>query len=225
MNFQVEGKGSSLRFEPQALIIAGFTGRSRAKVQEHIDEMRAHGVPIPGAVPTFYPVPQSLATTARAIEVATVESSGEVEPVLIAQGDKWYITLGSDHTARDEEKIDIATSKAACPKILCTDVWLYEEVRPHWDKLELLSWAFENGVRTPYQHGTCADIMKLDELVAELQRRVHSMPRDFIMCMGTLPLIPGKFIYSNRYEFELKDPVLNRAFTLGYDVRVNARGG
>ena len=225
MNFKIEAEGSSLRFEPQALIIAGFTGRSRAKVQEHIDEMRAHGVPIPDAVPTFYAVAPSLATTARAIDVTTPESSGEVEPVLLAHGDEWFITLGSDHTARDEEKLDIARSKAACPKILCTGVWRYADVRPHWDRLQLRSWAIENGARIPYQQGSCADVIPLDELVATLRQRVRDLPDNFIMCMGTLPLIPGKFIYAPRYEFALDDPVLGRSFTLGYDVRLSARAG
>ena len=225
MNFQIQAEGSSLRFEPQALIIAGFTGRSRAKVQEHIDEMRAHGVPIPDAVPTFYPVAPSLATTDRAIDVTTAESSGEVEPVLLARGDEWFITLGSDHTARDEEKFDIARSKAACPKILCTEVWRYAGVRPHWDQLQLRSWAIENGSRVPYQQGSCADVIPLDELVATLRERIRDLPDNFIMCMGTLPLIPGKFIYAPRYEFALEDPVLRRSFSLSYDVRLSARAG
>src|SRR5579872_4110068 len=81
--------------------------------------MRAHGVPIPDTYPTFYPVPTSLLTQELTIDVKTHESSGEVEPVLIVRDDAWYVTLGSDHTARDEEKFDIARSKAACPKISC----------------------------------------------------------------------------------------------------------
>jgi len=141
VEFTILPGGQKLKFEPQALIIAGFTGRNRAKVQEHIDEMREHGVPIPDSTPTFYPVPTSLLTIERNIDVRTAESSGEVEPVLVAAGNDWYITLGSDHTARDQEKTDIAQSKAACPKILCTQLWRYADLRPHWDRLTLSGWA------------------------------------------------------------------------------------
>lgn len=207
-----------MNFDPQAVIIAGFTGRNRAKVQEHIDEMREHGVPIPDSTPTFYPVPLTLVTTARSIDVTTAESSGEVEPVLIAAGNDWYVTLGSDHTARDQEKIDIGQSKAACPKILCTQAWRYADVRSHWDRLTLASWAIEDGQRMPYQRGTCGDVMRLEDLVPRLRQNVPALAADYLMCMGTLPLIGGKFVYAHRYEFEFSDPVLGRAFTLGYDV-------
>jgi hypothetical protein len=219
VNLRIEPDGETLRFDPKACIIAGFTGRNRAKVQEHIDEMRAHGVPIPESYPIFMPVPVSLITTDRAIEVRTAESSGEVEPVLLACGDEWYITVGSDHTARDLEKSDIAVSKAACPKVLCTQVWRYADVRSQWDRLTLRSWTVENGSRRPYQSATCADILRLEDLLTSLRVHIADLPAEFVMCMGTPPLIDGKFVYAHRYEFELADPVIGRTLTLGYDVR------
>ena len=220
MEFRIVESRETLSFEPQALIIAGFTGRSRAKVQEHIDEMRAHGVPIPDSYPTFYPVPMSLLTQERAIDVKTHESSGEVEPVLIVRDDAWYVTLGSDHTARDEEKFDIARSKAACPKIVCKEVWRYADVRAHWDQLTLRGWAFENGAKIDYQSGTCGDVVPAEDLVQLARERVPNLRGDFVMCMGTLPLMPGKFIYATRYGFELKDPVRANTLALEYDVAV-----
>ena len=201
------------------LIIAGFTGRNRAKVQEHIDEMRAHGVPIPDAVPTFYPVPTSLLTTATAIDVETPQTTGEVEPVLIVRGDEWLFTLGSDHTDRALEKSDIAQSKAACPKIICTETWRYADVQPHWDSLVLEGWTVA-GSREPYQRGTCGDVIRPEELVAALREQHPEAGSFFVMCMGTLPLIGGKFVYAPRYEFQLTDPVLGRSLSLGYDVRL-----
>ncbi len=185
--------------------------------------MRAHGVPIPDAVPTFYPVPMELLTRARAIEVSTAESSGEIEPVLVIRDrDEWYLTLGSDHTARDIEKADIARSKAACPKIVCAEEWAYADVRPHWDRIELAGWAVIDGRRQPYQRGTLGDVMEPEELVRILRERLAPLPNGLTVCMGTLPLIGGKFVYAPRYEFEMVDPVLERRLALGYDVRVNA---
>lgn len=206
------------------LIIAGFTGRNRAKVQEHIDEMRAHGVPIPDAVPTFYPGPEALLLRgAERIEVDSPETTGEVELVLIQRdGGEWFATLGSDHTDRGIEKTDIALSKAACPKIVCTEEWPFAEVRPHWDRLELRGWAAEAGKRLAYQHGTAADIMEPERLVDILRERIPHLHAAFTMCMGTLPLLGGKFVYAPRYEFELHDPVLGRTLRIGYDVTLRA---
>lgn len=211
-------------FEPDALIIAGFTGRNHAKVGEHIDEMRAHGVPIPDSVPTFYPVPTSLLRKATgAIDVDGAQTTGEVEPVLVIRGDTWYLTLGSDHTDRELEKTDIALSKAACPKVLCTELWPFAEVRPHWDGLILEGWAVAGGSHHAYQRGTCGDILEPEELVRAARRNVPDLPATFAMCMGTLPLIGGTFVYAPRYEFKITDPVLGRSLSLGYDVHPRTR--
>jgi hypothetical protein len=223
MELAIAGTGEVLRFTPRALIIAGFTGRSRAKVEEHIAEMRAHGVPIPDRVPTFYPVPIGLLTVTTPIEVATPESSGEAEPVLIARGEEWYVAVGSDHTARDLEKDDIAQSKAACPKVLGKEAWRYADVREHWDRIGLKSWAVRDGKRIRYQDGTCADILPPEEIVRQLREREPGVPGEFVMCLGTLPLLTGGFVYASRYELALEDPVRGRRLALNYDVRVREK--
>lgn len=220
ITFTVAGGGEQFSYTPEALIIAGFTARNRTVVEHHMEELRAIGVPIPAEIPTFYPVPASLLIADPAIEVTTPESSGEVEPVLLARGDEWFIALGSDHTARDMEAIDIGRSKAACPKIVTTDLWRYAEVKPHWDQLTLRCWTVQNGARVPYQHGTCADIMQLEELVRVMRARKVTAAANFVMPMGTLPLLDGKFVFAKRFELELEDPVLDRRLTLGYDVTV-----
>jgi len=152
--------------------------RDGAVFLAHIDELSAHGVPCPDIFPTFYPVPNDLLVTDRAIEVLSAESSGEAEPVLIARGNDWYIALGSDHTARDQEKVDIAQSKAACPKVISADAWRYADGRTHWDRLLLRCWSVESGRRAPYQAGTLADIMPLEELVRSARAHVVTPPSD-----------------------------------------------
>ena len=220
IDFRVAGGGEHFAYEPEALIIAGFTARDRATLKHHMEELRAIGVPIPEKTPTFYPVPCSLLTAETAIEVTTPESSGEVEPVLVARGDEWFIALGSDHTARDLEAVDIGRSKAACPKIISTELWRYAEVKAHWDRLTLRCWTVREGKRSTYQHGTCGDIMELEEIVRELRARKVTAAANVVMPMGTLPLVDGTFVFARRFELELEDPVLNRRLRLGYDVTV-----
>jgi hypothetical protein len=51
------------------------------------------------------------------------------------------VTVGSDHTDRKAEAIGVSLSKQMCAKVICADAWLYGEVKHHWDKLVLRSWA------------------------------------------------------------------------------------
>ncbi|MEO9527100.1 MAG: DUF2848 family protein, partial [Roseibium sp.] len=39
---------------PDRLIVAGWTGRDRAAVDHHIEELAAIGVPTPSSVPLYY---------------------------------------------------------------------------------------------------------------------------------------------------------------------------
>jgi hypothetical protein len=90
-----------LEIEPKRLVIAGWTGRDRAAIDHHIEELAAIGVPRPTSVPLYYRVAASLLTQASQIEVLGEGSSGEVEPVLVRARSRWWLTVGSDHTDRD----------------------------------------------------------------------------------------------------------------------------
>lgn len=100
------------------LIVAGYTGRDQAAVKKHIDELAAIGVPPPPQVPMLFDLDPALLTTADVAQVDGDGTSGEVEPVVILHQGQWFLGVGSDHTDRALEKIDIARSKAACPKPL-----------------------------------------------------------------------------------------------------------
>src|SRR6202034_1276711 len=59
------------------LVIAGWTGRDRAAVEEHIAELEKLGVKRPLSIPTFYPVSSARLTTRSRMEALGAESSGE----------------------------------------------------------------------------------------------------------------------------------------------------
>ena len=118
------------------LVIAGWTGRNVAALEAHIKELEAIGVKRPKTVPIFYRVACSLLTTATFIEVMADKSSGEVEFVLFALDDGLWLGVGSDHTDRKAETIGVTLSKQLCAKPVGATLWRYDEVKPHWDKLE-----------------------------------------------------------------------------------------
>lgn len=207
----------SISFDPQHLAIAGWTGRNRDDVEEHIRELEKLGVSRPSKIPTFYEVPSALLTQESHITVAGTGSSGEAECVLLVDGAQWWVGIGSDHTDRELERQSVNLSKQACPKPIGRDIWRYEDVANHWDRLELTCHATRGGERRLYQQGSVAALLP----PADLLTRYHDDrgASGLVMFCGTLPVI-GQIKHADRYEVELCDPVLDREIQHAYTVCV-----
>jgi hypothetical protein len=198
------------------LIIAGWTGRDAAAVEKHIRELEEIGVQRPKTTPIFYRVSASLLTTRRAIEVLGDRSSGEVECVLHAVNDDILVGVGSDHTDRKAEAIGVSLSKQMCAKPVSRQVWRFEEVAPHWDKLLLRSFVRVNGDRRVYQEGPVSTMRPPGELV-RLFTGGDRLPQGSSMFCGTLA-VHGGIQPAETFEMELEDPVLGRRISHAYSV-------
>jgi hypothetical protein len=199
------------------VILAGWTGRDRAALEKHIEEMAAVGVRRPPSVPVFYRCSASRLTIADEIQVVGEDSSGEVEFVLVqAQGNLWVGT-GSDQTDRKVEAYGITVSKQMCDKPMAPELWSYAEVAPHWDELVLRAWAVRDGKRELYQESAVTAMMAPMALIREYTGG-SELPDGTAMFSGTLPAIGG-LRPAQRFEFELADPVLGRSLGHGYDIR------
>ena len=203
-------------FEPDALVIAGWTGRDPAAVQHHIDELAALGVPAPSTVPLFYRVGAQQMTQGAAIEVVGEGSSGEVEPVLVAMADGLWLGVGSDHTDRQAEAYSVALSKQLCPKPLGTTLWRFEELAGHWDTLVLRSYATRQGERQLYQEGSVSSLRPPPELVERFAG--GGLATGTVMFCGTVPARNG-IHPAERFEIELHDPILGRTLSHRYEIR------
>jgi hypothetical protein len=198
-------------------ILAGWTGRDRAALEKHIEEMAAVGVRRPPSVPVFYRCSASRLTTADEIQVVGEDSSGEVEFVLIqAEGTLWVGT-GSDQTDRKVEAYGITVSKQMCDKPMAPELWSYEEVAPHWDDLVLRAWAVRDGTRELYQQSAVTAMMSPPALIREYTGS-DKLPEGSAMFSGTLPAIGG-LRPAQRFEFELEDPILRRSLRHAYAIR------
>ncbi|MGH8937254.1 MAG: DUF2848 family protein [Acidimicrobiia bacterium] len=215
MKLVVEGR--SLRFDPEAVIVAGFTGRDRADVQRHLNELVDAGVSVPGRVPAFYVVPPSLVTQGERVSVTHGETSGEVEIALAVSGDCVYLTTASDHTDRRAETDDIHLSKLLCPKVVAEEAWRLEDVEDHWDRLELRSWIAGEAGEVLYQEGRAGALLQPDELMARVPFK--GAPDRYLLLAGTVAALGG-IRPSRRFRAELRDPVLGRAIHLSYSVEV-----
>jgi hypothetical protein len=205
----LEGRATEVALD--TAIVAGWTGRDRAAVEEHIGELEALGVPRPSSVPVFYRVSASRVTTASAIE-STPAASGEVEAVLLRDVGRLWVGVGSDHTDREVETYSVAVSKQLCDKPIASELWAYEQVAPHWDQLRLRSWIDGDVL---YQEGTLAGLLHVDELL-----RLAEPPLDegTLMFCGTFAAIGGVRPAAS-FRYELADPVLERTIEGGYTSR------
>jgi hypothetical protein len=199
------------------LVVAGWTGRDAAALNAHIEELAAIGVAPPKSVPIFYRNSAALLTTASQIETVGSKSSGEVEFVLYSLDDGLWVGVGSDHTDRQAETVNVTRSKQMCAKPVSAKLWYYSEVKPHWDRLMLRSHVpGEAGKPRLYQECSVTNMRAPEELIA-LYTGTDRLPVGTAMFCGT-SAVHGAMSYSGSFAMALSDPVLNRSLTHRYEV-------
>jgi hypothetical protein len=209
-----------LFFEARRLFLAGFTGRDRAAVQRHINELAQQGVPVPSRVPECYTVDASSLQVGGTVGGRDGNSSGEVEYVLLNGEDDLYVTVGSDHTDRQLETLSIEKSKSIYPKVLAREVWKVESLLARWDQLILRSSVVDGEKLHVYQTGSLRELIT----VQDLQKLVGSVIQPgTVIFSGTLPLIDSRIRFASRFIGELITPegtVLSRC---AYDISINEK--
>lgn len=204
--------------EIDALVIAGWAGRDAAAIEHHVEELAALGIPRPSTTPLYYRVAAQTLTQANSLTVLGPDSSGEVEPVVVAMADGLWIGIGSDHTDRKAEASGIALSKQLCGKPVGRTLWSYADVEGHWDQLMLRSWATIDGRRVLYQESAVSSLRTPRDLIRRYTGADTLVAGTLIFC-GT-PGAIGGIRPGTRFEMELEDPVLSRALSHSYDVAV-----
>jgi hypothetical protein len=197
-------------FRPVNLVIAGWTGRDEAALQKHIRELEEIGVKPPKTTPIFYRVAAGLFSHAKVIQVSGPDTSGEIEFVLFRVDNQLRVSVGSDHTDRKAETLGVSLSKQLCEKPVSPKSWKYSEVKPHWEKLVLRSWA--DGVL--YQEGPVTAMRSPEDLL-----RRYPLKGGWAMFCGTLAA-KGGIRPAKRFTMELHDPVLKRKLRHEYRVEV-----
>jgi hypothetical protein len=215
---ELDSAGAARTASIETLVIAGWTGRDRAAVEHHIDELAAIGVARPRVVPCFYRVGANLLTTAPSIDVVGERSSGEVEIVLVSLADGVHVGVGSDHTDRGVETVSVTAAKQMCPKPIGAKLWALADLEPDWDDLVLRSWVTRGGVRRPYQEGTAARMLRPGDLMARYLGRPGVLPAGTAMFCGTLPVI-GEIGGGDRFEIELEHPRRRATLRHAYEIR------
>lgn len=211
-------KIGNIEVSVKQLLIAGWAGRNLEAIEHHIKELEEIGVSRPTTIPCYYQVANTLLTTEDSIQVIETHSSGEVECVILQSEHGLLVAIGSDHTDRKVESYNVAISKQVCAKPLSQEVWLYEEVADHWDKLEMRCYRYENGQKTLYQNGTTSTLLPIPELIKK-RFATSLLPNNTAMFCGTQAVLT-QIGHGDKFCMELHDPVLNRTLTHEYHVQV-----
>jgi hypothetical protein len=219
MRFTLRSTGREVDFTPARVIIAGYTGRNQEEAHAHVRELAAQGIPAPAEIPTIFRTTLDRLTVADEIEVVGGRTAGEAEVVLLVKGEEVWVAVGSDHTDRELEKIDIPASKQVCPKPVSTEVWRYADVRERWDNLILRSWVGESGREQLYQEGRMAALLRPEDLLTLLRRRLGKLVDGAAVYTGTIPLIGGAFVSKQHFEAELFDETAGRSLRCIYRIR------
>ena len=210
----------ALAFRYNRMVNAGYVGKNQEEVRRHIEELAAKGIPGPKSIPVLYPVVCNVLSLDPAIEVYGNETSGEVEYVLcVVTEDEIYVGLGSDHTDRHLEETDIPRAKQICPNLLGRTVWPLAEVESHWDDLLMSASAVKDGKETLYQEGRLGLLLNPAELMSFVQSKISGPLENLIIFSGTMGMLTGEFIFSQKFSAKLIDEKLNRRLEISYDIR------
>jgi hypothetical protein len=218
LTFTVDAQGTTtpLTLPIDQAVIAGWTGRDPVARDKHIAELEALGITRPATTPIYYRVSARRLTQEDSIEVCGIDSSGEVEFVLIGWQGRIFVGLGSDHTDRKVESYGVTVSKQMCDKPVAPVLWDFEEVAAHWDSLILRSYAWIKGKRELYQEGTLDAMLPVGELIKR-GFADGKLPDGCAMFGGTFAAKCG-IRPADRFEYELEDPVMKRTIRHAYDV-------
>lgn len=209
--------GREITFD--GLYAIGYAGRNMAKTMEHIRELEEQlGVPAPKKIPTIFQMSNQLLTQEKDLFFVGENSCGEVEYIIITDGDAIYIGLGSDHTDRKLESASVPKAKQVAPKPIATDIWRFDDMKDHWDSIRLRSYQVVDGKEIRYQDGTLADILPVDFLLNEMKNRIGDMSHAVIFS-GTVPLLGG-FKYGENFRCEMEDETLGRKIVHDYNINV-----
>jgi Protein of unknown function (DUF2848) len=213
----------SLPFAVRSVWNGGWAGRDQDAVRRHAEELAEMGVAPPTTTPIYFPLANNLATTSDSIQVLGGETSGEVEfALLFGEDGGHYVTVASDHSDRAAERHGIQLCKQLYPNVLAAEVWPYQELREHWDRLVLRCWVHARGERSLYQEAALAELLNPEDWLPILSREGIGQP-GLVFLSGTPPTVGG-LVYADAYDLELEDPLLGRSIRHSYGVEVLGPG-
>ena len=103
----------------------------------------------------------------------------------------------------------MCAAKQICPNVVAGELWRYDDVADHLDKLRLLCEVGEqNDTWRVYQDGRVSDLLSPEQLL-EMGASVIGGKDDIVLYSGTIPTI-GDISFGTRWRITMADTKLNR---------------
>jgi Protein of unknown function (DUF2848) len=225
LHLEVEGSAgrTPLAFPATRVYNLGFTIRDAAKMQAHLDEVEKEGVPRPHTdnPPIIFPISSWATITDSHVPVQYGKTSGEIEIVTLVWGAEVYVGVGSDHTDRALEAVDIPWSKQVTPNILAPVVWRWQDVAAHWDAVQMESFVTEGGQRKLFQKAGVAEFWTPIEMRDSLHGRIVPVTEGgMVLFSGTVVSVDHQLSYAREWTIRMTDPVLGRTIEHTYHIIV-----
>lgn len=206
--FTINGDpGAVLNYEIKKIVNAGYTGRNQEEVQKHIQELKEKGIPAPEKTPTYFAKFNDRIIQDEIIEVLDeTDHSGEAEYVLLCTDSEIYVAVGSDHTDRKLEEVDIPKAKQVYPNTISKAVWKLSEVEGHWDEIMLRSRVEHEGKIVVYQEAPLAALLAPRDLLERVKNLTELDSLDGLVIYSGTVAAKIDVDYSPSFESELEDP-------------------
>jgi hypothetical protein len=218
LEFTIDGEGGQQQraIEVSRVYNLGFTIRDREKMQRHLDEVEGVHVDWPERPPIIFPISAWATITDSDVPVQYDRTSGEVEIVMVVDGDELLVGVGSDHTDRHLEATDIPWGKQVAPNIVAPTLWRWDEVVDHWDQVGIESYVDDR----LYQKALVSEFWTPVEMVDSVKGRIAEVPGARVFFSGTVVSEGERLDFGLRWSLRMIDPVLDRTIRHDYTVTI-----
>ena len=205
-----------------------YASRDVQAARVALDIMISQGIPANKTNPSIFHIARYLLTQEKEFEVQGPLTGGECEVVAIRDGDKIFITIGSDHCDRELHLFFADKPKQMCPHPIASVAWPYNEVHEHWDNLSVSSEVVIGKKRITIQDGDISGLVNLDYILS--MDEVKTLPDPAFLFCGTIPFLKSarKEVINSGLQLEtalgvgdafsvrLYDPVIDRSIEHQY---------
>lgn len=219
MQFKIEESGKIFDFHARKLFNAGYTGREQESVKKHVKELKQMGISAPETIPCFFPKPAGRMMNNGFVDALDADCKSESEFVILVGEDDFYISIGCDVFDSRVESFQADKSKMLYPNYIAEKVWKYSDIKNHWDKIKMRSWMGKER-HTLYQEGEMSDILSVEQIVSKLEETFgEKIEEGTVIYSGTWSCLVEGMPFTDYFETELYDPILDRRILCGYEIK------